>query len=356
MNQKDFNLLLTNISNELKNVNQLLYQCFVLIIIYYFFKNVMYINPNNNHNHVSSNASRNASSNNKLHKSFIYLIFVICVIIDWFIWNNYIQTTLFASILIIYIIYNINTSRQISTFINYINDDKMINDLTLYSEYVQHKDQLQQDLIDIREQEKLNKITFVPKDINFNKNINPNAYDKKLDGINDLDMAYNSKTSNQRITDSKYSDKELNNLYNTSQYKNINDILLDKPLSNDIYNNMDGNIDSNMDGNMDDSLDSNIDGNMDKDNLNLFRNPKKVFLDDKWLSLKTNTYNDNCKDCLTTQKSQNTQTIQNKNKNAICSLVEYGSELEECTNQDSTITNNQLVNISTNKIEPIYKF
>ena len=343
MIQKDFNLLLTNISNELKNINQLLYQCFVLIIIYYFFKNVMYINPNNNHNnhnnHNHNNHNNNhASRNNNLHKSFIYLIFVICVIIDWFMWNNYVQTTLFASILIIYIIYNINTSRQISTFINYVNDNKMINDLTLYSEYVESKDQLQQELIDIREQDKLNMITFVPKDINFNKNKNPDAYEKKLDGINDLDMAYDSKTSNQRTTDSKYSDKELNNLYNTPQYKNINDTCLDKSLSNDIHDNMDGN----------------MDGNMDDKNMNLFRNPKRNFLDDKWLSLKTNTYNDNCKDCVNTKKTNTTNTT--NNKNAICSLVKYGSELEECTNQDSTITNNQLLNISTNKIEPIYKF
>ena len=38
------------------------------------------------------------------------------------------------------------------------------------------------------------------------------------------------------------------------------------------------------------------------------------------------------------------------NKNAICSVVQFGMELSECTNQDNTITHNQLSKISNNKI------
>ena len=78
--------------------------------------------------------------------------------------------------------------------------------------------------------------------------------------------------------------------------------------------------------------------------------------------MKENTYNDNCKNCKGNKNTDNTSNSSNltpntnTNKNAICSVVKFGQELEECTNQNNSITNKQLDKISTNKIEPIYKF
>ena len=94
-----------------------------------------------------------------------------------------------------------------------------------------------------------------------------------------------------------------------------------------------------------------------KSNLDLFRNPKKQFLVDNWLTLKENTYNDNCINCKGNKDNDTKHTKHtNSNKNAICSVVKFGQELEECTNQNNSITNKQLDKISTNKIVPIYKF
>ena len=37
MNQKEFNLLLSELSSRIKPINQLLFECLVLIIFYYIF-------------------------------------------------------------------------------------------------------------------------------------------------------------------------------------------------------------------------------------------------------------------------------------------------------------------------------
>jgi len=49
-------------------------------------------------------------------------------------------------------------------------------------------------------------------------------------------------------------------------------------------------------------------------------------------------------------KSKNDNKNNKLNKNAICSVVQYGTELSECSNQEDTITNNQLNKISNNDI------
>ena len=86
MKQKEFNILINEISNKIKPINQLLYESLILIVFYYIFDTI---------------------KNTQLHKSFILLIASLCIILDLCIWNNIIQTTLFISILIIYISYNI---------------------------------------------------------------------------------------------------------------------------------------------------------------------------------------------------------------------------------------------------------
>ena len=313
MNQKDFKLLISNISIIIKPINQLLYESIILIIFYYIFNSISFININNN---KSNNKSNNTQSN---HKKFIYLIFIICIILDWFIWNNYIQTFLFISILYLYIIYNFDKSNTISTFINVMNNSKTINKANTEYEIDLNNNKLYENNNERLEQEKINMITFVPKDIIVN--YDPEPYQKNLEGINEINSAFSSSIPSIRITDSKFADDQLINLYDTPQYKNSENAKKS-----------------------DESDESHELSNTN--NLNLFKNPKREFLDNKWLTLKENTYNDNCKSC----KSAN-----NQNKNAICSVVKYGQELEECTNQLNKVNNNQLDKISTNSVTPIYK-
>ena len=206
MNQKDFNILINIVSDTIKPINQLLYQCLILIVFYYFFTAINFTNIS-------------------LHKSFTWLFIIICIIIDWFIWNNIIQTLLFASILIIYITYNINIARTVSTFIDTMNKTKDITDINKMNEiYNNIYTDLQRQTLDDSIQENDNaikEITYIPKYIDLKNNITPSAFDKKLDGINELNSAYTSSIPNLHITDSQYAEIMLKDLYDTPQYKNI---------------------------------------------------------------------------------------------------------------------------------------
>jgi len=305
MNQKDFKLLIFNISNLLKPINQLLYQSIILIIFYYIFNSISFIELTDKNNNNQNN-----------HKKFIYLIFIICIILDWFIWNNCIQTFLFTSILYLYILYNFNTNNKISTFINVINNSRDINNNNTQYEIDLYNNKLDQDIKNKTEQDKLNMITFVPKDIIIN--YIPEPYQKNLEGNNEINSAFSSSIPSISITDSKFADAQLISLYDTPQYKSLDTSFADTS----------------------------------SDTVNLFKNPKKEFLDNKWLYLKENTYNDNCKSCK--QINTNTKNNTKNNKNAICTVVKYGQELEECTNQSNKVNYMQLENISTNKVIPIY--
>ena len=342
MNQKEFNLLLSELSNLIKPINQLLFECLVLIIFYYLFNTITFITKK--------------ESDTKTHESFIYLICLICIILDWFMWNNCNQTALFTAILVVYIIYNINKSKTISTFINTINDSRNINNNNKKNEDDIKKNILEEEFEKAKKQDELNLITFIPKDIDYsdpknNPNYTLNAYEKNLNGINDLNTAYSFGIPSMHLTDSQYAEFQLENLHESSQYKNIKKMNTDSSL----YNYNEKQIDSNsiyaplqipINKPIDTCVDTNNEFSEESD-IDLFRNPKKEFLVDNWLTLKENTYNDNCKNC----KKNYTN-----NKNAICSIVKYGQELEECTNQNNSVTNIQLDNISSNKIEPIYKF
>ena len=119
------------------------------------------------------------------------------------------------------------------------------------------------------------------------------------------------------------SDEILNNLYHTPTYQNIQSIKINDILDNN-YSNTTGT--------------NNISNN---ELLHSFQNPKKEFLDMSWMINNKRTYNDNCIHCKLDSNIQ-------QNKNAICSVVPYGRELSSCTNQDNTITQQQLDNISNN--------
>jgi len=203
-----------------------------------------------------------------------------------------------------------------------MNNSKTINKENTEYEIDLNNNKLYENNNEKLEQEKINMITFVPKDIIVN--YDPEPYQKNLEGINEINSAFSSSIPSIRITDSKFADDQLINLYDTPQYKNLE--------------NAKKSVESVESDESDELSNSN--------NINLFKNPKREFLDNKWLTLKENTYNDNCKSC----KSGN-----NQNKNAICSVVKYGQELEECTNQVNKVNNNQLDKISTNSVTPIYK-
>ena len=350
MNQKEFNLLLSELSILIKPINQLLFECLVLIIFYYLFNTITFITKN--------------KSDTKTHESFIYLICLICIVLDWFMWNNCNQTALFTAILVVYIIYNINKSKTISTFINTINDSRNINNNNKKNEEVIKKNILEEEFEKAKKQDELNRITFIPKDIDYSNpnndpNYSPNAYEKKLNGINELNTAYSSGIPSIHLTDSQYAELQLENLHGSPQYKNIKKMNTDSSLYNYNQTQIDRNsIYAPLEIPINKPIDTCIDTNneyTEETDINLFRNQKREFLVDNWLTLKENTYNDNCKNCK--GNSLNTNNTNNiKNKNAICSAVKYGQELEECTNQTDSVTNNQLDNISSNKIDPVYKF
>ena len=332
MLQKDFTILLNNVNDIIKPLNELLYESLILILIYYFFNSISNTNGMNGMNGVNST-----------HKSFIILVAVISIIINWFMWNNCLQTILFTAVLIIYITYNFYLANQISTFIDMVNDSRAINkqnntNITNYNNHL------------LEEQKQLDMITFVPKDIILNnidgkpRPTNLEAYDKNLNSINEIKLAYQETTPTMHITDSKYAEVMLNDLYGTPQYKNINTNCIDKSLDNDI----------NKQGVPD--INSDVDVDVDVD---LFRTPKKIFLDNEWLSKKENTYNDNCgSKCKAGQEGNSDDNMDGngkRNKNAICYVAKFGRELNECTNS-YYVNEKQLTNISNNDVPKIKGF
>jgi hypothetical protein len=332
MNQKDFNLLINDISIIVKELNQLLYECLVLIIFYYIFNKISFLN-----------------SNSKIHKPFVYLIFTICIGLDWFIWNNSNQTSLFIAILFIYIAYNFNVSNTISTFINSVNESKKNN---RYNKHIENEikfNLLDKDMQNAKILEDIDKITFIPKD--FTPSINIKPYEKTMNGINEINVAYSSNEKPINVLGLDYADIKLRELRKTPQYQNEFLSSSDTIISNDlIENSINPNITKyngyNDNSNNIDNIDNiDINAKLNKINTDLFRNPKRDFLDNKWLQIKDNTYNDVCTTCTTSNKG-----------NAICTVPKYGEGLEECTNQTNSVNDTQLQQISNNKIEPIYKF
>jgi len=321
MNQKEYTILINDISNKLNPLNQLLYQAFILIVFYYLFDTL---------------------TNIKSHKPFILLIACICIILDFCIWNNLLQSALFFSIIIVYISYNFHRETINEKFIDTINtiNNKVINNKT---------EIMNQNSIDTKNEDEIDKITFIPKSFNIsntsNNKINiPEPYNELISEIKDIKTVYKSNIPQLHITDSHYAKIMLNELYDTPSYKNIKKHKIDKYLDNNI------NINTNEINNND---------SYNKNNIDLFKNPKKIFLDKEWLNKKSNTYNYSCvtNNCMigntvdkNISKDSNINNKRKSNRNAICSVVQFGNELSECTNQEDTITDTQLNKISNNKI------
>jgi len=328
MNLKEYNNLLEEISNFIKPLNQILYQILILITLYLLFNKLKTNQTENN--------TQNTIHNTKTHKSFIILFAILAICLDWFIWNNTIQTALFISILTVYIYYNFQNLNIISTFINFT---KEFNNLApIITEPATKTNNT-------------NEIPILPiPDIFVTGNKIPLPFDINNSETKEINEVYKSDKPYISITDTKYAEIMLNDLYNTPQYKNIQQDEIDTTLDNNIH------FPINNSGNI------NFEHNKNNEELlNSFRNPKKEFLVSSWLNTKKRTYNDNCTSCKIYNASSNassnlTKDITNnpnRGKNAICSLVYFGRELSECTNQEGTISQNQLDKISNNQVMPL---
>jgi hypothetical protein len=310
----NMNSLSKEISNLAKSLNQILYEILILISFYLLFTNIknnqtLDINP-------TSNTSHNPTNYIGQHKSFIILCAILVVAVDWFIWNNVIQTTFFIGILAVYIYYNLQNLTIISTFINLSKD--IYNASPIIPEPSASSTTSN------------NTIPELPE-ILRNTNIPPIPFDAATNEIREVHEVYKSDKPYVSITDTKYAEIMLNDLYSTPQYKNIQTDEIDSSLDNKLHN-----------------VPTREKIPTNEELLNSFRNPKKEFLDSKWLN-SGRTYNDNCVSCKhPTSNTSNTNT--NAKHNAICTVVPFGRQLSECTNQDNTITPEQLNAISDNKI------
>jgi hypothetical protein len=333
MNLKEYNNFLSELSDIVKPLNQILYQILILITLYFLFNNLKYSQTINTNN-AKSNNNRNPL---KQHKSFIILFIIMAVFIDWFIWNNLIQTTLFISILTIYAYYNFNNLNIISTFVNLTNK---LNAAPIITEPPHQERDASCD------------IPLEIPEILINTNKAPSPFDINSIEIREINEVYKSNKPYVSITDTKYAEIMLNELYNTPQYKNIRKDDIDTTLDNNIQFKTQTN-----------TFERPTHILSETELLNSFRNPKKEFLDTAWLSKRT--YNDNCVGCKSssnktqfgTNKGINSSLddsiLQNRDKNAICTVIPYGKTLGECTNQDNTISVTQLDQISNNQVNPI---
>ena len=351
MKEQEYNHLIATLSSFLAPINQLLYEILVIAAIYIYLERIQ-----------SSTRSLSYLSNNS---SSVIIIFTILAIgVDWCIWCNSVQTILFGAILLIYIRYKMSNMQLISSFIN------------MTGEYADAAQFEQSDSNDLEVQKcqtpRIPEMVDLPYDTTEVKPFGIMAYDKNESSINTIHDAYKSDQPPATITDSKYAQIMLNELYQTPQYRNNhppNEI--DSSLANDIpqlWQNTLGTLGNTLRnlGSLKTSsllntpeLDNTLLpktpelGNTlsDKELLDSFRHPKRNFIDNRWLSTPMiSTYNDNnlCKsrnNIGTSKHKGNTSS-----KDAICNVAQFGKKLEQCTNQEYTVSIDQLDKISNNDI------
>lgn len=283
----------TELSVYLKPVNHIIYEIVILISLYTLLTQ-NYIRPN------------------KYTKSFVILVCIFAVLLDWFIWFDCTRTILFAAILCIYVYYNFKNMINISNFMNML-DESSSN----YSNIIINPDDA---ILKAKEDEEIRKLTLIPSDIRNNTS-QPVPFDKTELSTNDYNDAYNfDRKTYKTLTDNEYAHSMLDKLHNSPYYKSL------QPQQLDVFKPQEINYNQTQFPNNDQQL------------LNSFQNPQRIFLDKTWLEKRT--YNDNCVSC---------------KGNSPCNIVEYGQKLEKCTDDHGNITNKQLELISNNQLEPIYK-
>lgn len=288
--------LINELSLHLKPVNHILYEIIIFISLYFV------LNTLNKRSSYQTLLTKNT-------KSFMILICLFAVLLDWLIWNDCTKSVLFAAVLCIYVYYNFTNIKNIANFMNILD-----------ASYISSDDTTDIEMKNI-ENARIRELTLVPNEIK-NYIAPPQPFDKQELSINDYNDAYNfDEKTYKRLIDNEYAQTILNKLHESSKYKQT-------------YLESDINYPTNK---MINSLENNESINKDE-LLKSFQNPKRVFLDNTWLQKRT--YNDNCVTC--------------KDKSS-CNIVEFGKKLEKCTDDHGNITEIQLEKISTNQVEPIYK-
>jgi hypothetical protein len=321
MKEKEYDTLLKDISIHAFGINQLLYEIVIIISIYLF----------TNQLSTSTNlVNLQFLSQSKNKRSILTLLGIFAVAIDWFIWSNIIQTSLFICILSIYINYSITNSEVISNFIDLTRELSESAPLPSTNSYIDNKNRQCNNPI-------INELVSLPYDTTQVKSNNIGAFDKRDTISKEINEVYRAGKPYLTLTDSNYAQIMLNELYNTPQYHNLEDIEIGKYLKNDKYF----------------LSEEYAASNKDKDILESLRNPKKVFLDSRWLENKKGIYNDNCIKPIIPKSN---------GKDAICTLptdpnlkqtssfIVFGKPLEQCTNQNYNITDKSLESISSNEI------
>ena len=327
MKEQEYNHLITTLSSSLAPINQLLYEILVIAAIYIYLERIQ-----------SSTRSLSYLSYLSNNSSSVIIIFSILAFgIDWCIWCNPIQTILFGAILLIYIRYKMSNMQLISSFIN------------MTGEYADAAQIEQSDTNDLEVQKcqtpKIPEMVDLPYDTTEIKPYGIMAYDKNEASINTIYDAYKSDQPPETITDSKYAQIMLNELYQTPQYRNNhppNEI--DSSLANDIYQTRQNTLDTPNTHNM-----------SDEELLESFRHPKRQFIDNRWLSTPgIGTYNDNnlckSKNSIRNNIGNSKQQDNKSSKDVICNLAQFGKKLEQCTNQEYTVSIDQLDKINNNEI------
>ena len=315
MKEQEYNNLIATFSGFLAPINQLLYEILVIVAIYIYLERIQ-----------SSSSSLSYLSNNS--SSVIIIFTMLAIGIDWYIWYNPIQTILFGAILVIYIRYKMSNMRLISSFINMTGE---------YADAAQFETSSDNDLLTKKCQTpRIPEMVELPYNTADIKPYGIMAYNKNDTSISTIYDAYKSDQPPATITDSSYARIMLNELYQTPQYRNNhppNEI--DSSLANDIHQ---------ATLNTLNTLDTH---NMsDEELVDSFRHPKRQFIDSQWLATPSvGTYNDNnlCKNDLCKNGNKSS-------RDAICNAAKFGKKLEQCTNQEYSVSVNQLDKISNNDI------
>ncbi len=220
MNNKEYNNFIYECSSILKPVNQLLYHILILITLFFVFNKL-----------TNENIEKKRNYNSMQRTTQCIILFTIVVIfIDWFIWNNIIKTSFFISILIIYIYYNLQNIKLISIFINTtenLNNTEYLNSIDIL-------DNKTDTLSSIKKQNNNYNISKCDIPLNLSKYTRQhtqntqtqkhqpqqpreplpyNKYNNENKNNNTLIDVYKTDKPNTYITDKKYAEIILHNLY-----------------------------------------------------------------------------------------------------------------------------------------------
>ena len=302
MAKSEFNLFIMQLSELIVPLNHIIYEIVILVLIFIFFKRTNFITQDN--------------------QKFIYLFIIFVLIVDWYVWKDYKKTLLFAVILFVYCTYFFQNQKTIATFLNYVDIMKdETNIMTAENNAEKYRIVVDSARKDIIENE-ITKLTFYPPDMDPNyinklEYVNTDKYK-----LNELD-GYFETNLQSKLEPDEFTKASLVELFESPQYKYILQSDIDKYLDNNINNKGDKTGGST---------------GQEFDNIALFRDPKKVFLDSNWYNRTEPYYNDHC------------YSSGEENE-----FVKFGYKLEKCTNEQSKLLDHTLTLINNNNVSPVLK-